>query len=154
MNSHLVKLVTLAMLVIYGLVSSTAGRVFCIPIGHNHVGPECVSEVGEGRGLGHLVETEAACADHGHTHSPFEGESHDESECGCHVHLPVPGDQPSVRDQRTDLPEVRFGFSPTFAYILLACSHEIAHRTWSQIQPPDRGKTDQVRALKSIRLII
>lgn len=154
MNSQLVKLVTLTMLIVYSLVASTAGRVLCIPIGHDHSVFECVLELSNRESASHQVETESGCVNHSHEHGPFDSDAHADSECGCHVHVPMPGEQPVVRSQKVQPTEVPSGDVSSLVFLLLACSTDAPTKVCGFSQSPDPRATEQVRALKSVRLLI
>lgn len=154
MNSQLVKLVTLTMLIVYGLVASTAGRVLYIPIGHDHSGFECVLEQNDRQGASHPVETETGCVDHSHEHGPFDNHAHADSECGCHIHVPMPGEQPVVRNQRVLPTEAPSSDVSPWVFLLLACSTDAPAKVCGYSQRPDPRAKEQVRALKSVRLLI
>lgn len=158
MTSPVINLVAAFLLVAQGLVGMAPGRVLCLPIadcgahdssesagcGHDH------DDCGSDHGCGSNSDDRA-----GHGHGPMEIAFHPHEECGCHVHVPVPGDDrtPTNPQPRGDYKELR-ALSGASHVLTIAWDFTPAARPSWRFCPPDLTATDQVRALKSTRLLI
>lgn len=154
MHPALVKLVTILLLVVQGLVASAPGRVLCIPL------EDCEShDQGLTTPCGHCDTaachtTEFGQDESGYDHGVFLAANHPEDECGCHVHVPVPGDQQVPGPAKPDGSEFKSILVPLVLAIFANWEIEPPVATSVRLHPPDFSVSDQVLALKSTRLLI
>lgn len=154
MHPTFVKLVAILLLVVQGLVASSPGQVICIPLqdcGSHQPGlpascghcdtAECENEEAEQDGLGYR-------------HGSVSAAVHPDDECGCHIHVPIPGDQQVPGPSRSDGAEFKTILVPLALAIVINWEMEPPVTTSVRFHPPDFSASDQVRSLKSTRLLI
>lgn len=150
----LVKLVAVLLLVLQGVVSVAPGQILCIPVldcaGYEHGLPLHGEHCGS-HGCDH-ADGHTSC--HGHDHGPFIDESHNDEDCGCHVHLPVPDSEQLPCSTRGDGPEFRVVVIPEVSGFELPRARQPLIVVARSFKPPDLCASDQVRALKTTRLLI
>ncbi len=154
MHPVLVRLVAVFLLLMQGLNASAPGQVVCIPI------QDCGRhDQGESATCGHCDH--AGCDDRrigregtSHDHGPFNAAIHSDDECGCHVHVPIPGGQQVPRTPASGGPDIKTILVPQVLAIVHGWGCEPPAAVSVRFQPPDFSASDQVRALRTTRLLI
>lgn len=157
MPHALVKLVAMLLLTVQGAIGMAGGQVLCIPIRNCDTHHQADS-----RPCGHCepaavcadVAADDGCSSHDHEHGPFNAALHPNDDCGCHVHVPVPEEEQVPSGPRSESAEFRTLFVPLVIAVVLNWDCEPPCAVAARFHPPDFSASDQVRALKSTRLLI
>lgn len=154
MSPVVVKLVSVLMLVVQGLVASAAGRVVCIPL------QDCGKHGEMAVGLCDRVAAEG-CGGHGGEcdERALGSGSHDDGmqraeECDCHVHVPVPADERLPGKPAVDMGEARADLIPAAVVAVLTWDLESACEAGEGFLPPGFERCDQWVGLKCTRLLL
>jgi hypothetical protein len=154
MHPAFVKLVTILLLVVQGLVAPVTGRVLCIALEDCEFHDKRLTAL-----CGHCDA--AVChanafaqSESGRDLGMIPAADHPEDECACHVHVPVPGDQQVPCPAKTDGFEFRSSLVPFVLAIFASWEIEPPVSASVRLHPPDFSSSDQILALKSTRLHI
>lgn len=154
MHPALVKLVAMLLLVVQGAVALAPGRVLCVQI------RDCgTHEVVDSNPCNHCdLSTSWDSGDPeartGHEQGPISTAVHPADDCGCHVHVPVPGEQQVPSTSKSDGSEFKSVLLPLVLAVVACWEFFPPQAVNARFQPPDFSASDQVRALKTTRLLI
>jgi hypothetical protein len=152
MPSRLFKLVSLLLLVVQGAIASSPARVLCVSVVDCSERPALV----------------AVTTDHHHAHeradtvnefgtlvdTPASSDTAASHEHGCHMHVQLPPNEQLPSNPKGDLHELQSLAAALVAVVTLTPDVEPTFTIRMRSQPLDFSASDQVRALKTTRLLI
>lgn len=149
---HVITAVLIAAQVLFGI--APAGMI-CIPSGpcdeHAVHSDSCFGEESCSAECGGLFPP--SCEDH--MHGMIDLFLHGHDDCACHTHIPIPGERPAPANVRVEIAAVH---APALSAEVLDCvldwEWRLARATPDRDRPPDFSASDQVRGLKSVRLLV
>lgn len=154
MHSAVVKIVALLLLIVQGGVALIPGRTICIPVQRcgthvqeapaacDHCESECDSENAESWTGPPLIHVSCGL------------DSHLTNQCGCHVHLPVPSNEQAPSAPRNGAPELKALTVAQVVELVMRWESQPPRADTHQLHQSDFSISDQVRSLKTTRLLI
>lgn len=153
MTSTLVKLVSLLLLVVQGAIASIPARVLCIPLQECSERRTLAASDTHDRRLDARSHAVARIGHHDHALAPCNTAASDD-ERGCHVHVQMPPKEQLPSNPKSEFNELRAVAGALVAVVILTLDVEPTFTIRVRSQPPDFSASDQVRALKTTRLLI
>jgi hypothetical protein len=157
MPSAVVKLIAILLLAVQGMVALAPGRVLCIRL------QDCETHQKSHSACGHCdvsgcvddeIGHDEPSSQHGHERGLFITLAHPADECGCHLHVPIPNHQQVASTQKPDGSESMTVLLPLVVAVVACWDFAPPKAVNARFHAPDFSLSDQVRALKSTRLLV